>query len=75
MPDAAQAVTRFSYDENGNQMSVEDALTHRWMASYDTKNRVTATTDPLNRSVRVVYDTGPSEQRDLALWSQGAVQL
>jgi len=54
--DAAD-VTRFGYDDNGNQTSVQDPLHAKASVNgYDALNRLVASIDPLNGQVGYRYD-------------------
>lgn len=50
----------FGYDPEGNLTRVEEKITQtvnrNYTRSYDSRNRVTSTTDPFNRTVRLDYD-------------------
>ena len=50
----------FDYDPEGNLSSVVEQITptttRNYARSYDSRNRVSSTTDPFNRTVRFVYD-------------------
>ncbi len=46
----------FTYDPNGDPLSVEDFLSHTTHFTYDSMDRLSTRTDPLNRVSSVTYD-------------------
>ncbi len=48
--------TDYTYDPQGNLLSVNDPLNHKTSFAYDTLNRRTATTDPNSGVTKVGYD-------------------
>jgi len=48
--------TEYTYDENGNRLSLRDANGHTTNFIYDELNRLTRETDPLNHNTQYGYD-------------------
>ena len=49
-------ITSFTYDANGNVLSVTNPNLHTWSYAYDQKDRLTTTTDPLGHQTSISYD-------------------
>ena len=49
-------VTSFTYDANGNVLTVTNPNLHTWTHAYDQKDRLTTTTDPLGHETSIRYD-------------------
>jgi RHS repeat-associated protein len=47
----------YTYDNNGNQLTVTDPLTHKTTRVFDTLNRITKITDANSGVTKVSYDT------------------
>ncbi len=49
--------TEYTYDENGNRLSIKDANGHITTFAYDELNRVTEESDPLDHTWTFTYDS------------------
>jgi len=54
--DASQGLTRFTYDRNGNLLTVTDAKNQTTTYTYDSMDRLKTRTDALNRQETYGYD-------------------
>ena len=54
--DARQGTTRFTYDPNGNLLSVQDAKGQATSYTYNSMDRLATRKDPLNRQESYQYD-------------------
>ena len=56
LADPFQGLTSFTYDANGNLLTVQDPLGQTTSHTYDTLNRLATRTDPLTRTESFAYD-------------------
>ena len=56
-PNQLDVTKNYTYDSNGNRLTMTDSLTGSTNYLYDTLNRITTITNPANQAVNFGYDT------------------
>ena len=56
-PNQPDITINYTYDDNGNRITMTDSLTGSTNYLYDTLNRITTITNPANQAVNFGYDT------------------